>query len=342
MLESHIQELQERVSVLVVEKREMEGMLEGVEEEVGGLVDGVGKLKDENEGLKCRVRELEDHIASGSNAVSTSNVPTVPTANVPTQDTPQTTQETQETTLLKKENTALKTQVKDLESELLSVQTDLKELVTRQREGGSLATQAVDQLDHELQLLKTHVEKVEERNDVVEKECMGLRELVKEKAQECEDVKRVLGDVKGKYAQKETEFDDLVFVKRQLESKVSQGSVLLESEKKERSRLEKLVKEKELGWKEVKERVQLLEREKVEWLGDVGKRNSAMNAKQDEIDSLVKQINGLQQECESLKEEVEHLTAHLNTQDRNCVELERKLGHVERESQQWQQHANVT
>ncbi len=84
---------------------------------------------------------------------------------------------------LEEENVKLRQQTLDLEGEIHSLKLDLKAMITRQRENGSLASEAVDLLEKELVELKEmheHTQRQGERVQVELEQCERERKSIKD------------------------------------------------------------------------------------------------------------------------------------------------------------------
>jgi chromosome segregation ATPase len=338
---------------LVREKEELMEALEGFEIQIGELCDTVERvgrdrdryreLYEQSHAQWGRERSEEKKGQSGSSHVRSEErsvaVPTRQESGVQTNTV--TDSDSTEVDRLRQRETQLQQTVLELQTEVDTLKVDIEELVVRQRTTGSLATEAMNQLDVEVDGLKQHVQDLERENQTLLERMDRVQVEWNQTRQERDETLKRLDVEHKRVVELEIGKEESLFRVRELESRLS-------TLERSRNQLESEVQEKQQRIKDLehmvddfKVRAVQWEQERVRFVEEGSKKGETLFQTREELEVSRQRVVELEKELLGLKEEVEALTGHLNHQDRQVVQLQHELTDLQTQSEQWKQQATV-
>jgi chromosome segregation ATPase len=341
-LQTRNQEWDHQYQECVQEKQMLMEALEGFEVQVGELCDTVSRVGRDRDRYKELYEQSQEQWGVATEPVSRGNegVPSHARQDSSVQTHPMPTDSTQVEALRQRDMQHQQT-VQELQTQVDTLKADIEELVVRQRTTGSLATEAMNQLDVEVDGLKQHVHDLETENQTLLQRYDRVQVEYNQTRQERDETIQRLEMERKRVVQLELSHEESLFRVRELESRLATVDRQVVQFQTEIQKKQERVQELEGVVEQSKLHTVQWEQERVRFVEEGSKRGEALFRTREEVESCRQRVMELEKEKQGLVEEIEALTGHLNHQDRQVVQLQRDMGDLQTQSEQWKQQATV-
>lgn len=237
------------------------------------------------------------------------------------------------------DNKKLRETVSTLELEIQSLQADIQVMVQRQRDTGTIAGDALTQLETQVSEIKQSLQISEnDRSELESLLATTRRELANEKDSN-QGISRRHETAKIRISSLEIDQADLRLKVRELTSKLSVLELEHDKLGAAHSGIQIKLEERERQLGEQRELLSRVDKERDGFQDELDSKAEQLVQLEDKITALVTYKKTAEREVGQLTEHIESLSAHLNNQDRENQQILSQLEEVQRQKVQFQQTA---
>ncbi|KAJ3301907.1 hypothetical protein HDV03_000235 [Kappamyces sp. JEL0829] len=237
------------------------------------------------------------------------------------------------------ENVELRKTCQLLEGEISSLKDDLKAMITRQRENGSLASEAVDLLEKELRELKELLEFAQAEKQRIEVELETVRNDREALRSTNDTLARQASADSSRLSQYALDVEKLRLDIRQTQLLKAEAEARIEAFAKETSTLQSRLAEKERVIDEQRRLLDEIDKERDGFQRDLDAKAEKLLELQDHSVVLQRKIESAERNNTVLQGQVDSLTTHLNNSDRECSVISRQLQDTLTAAKHWEEQA---
>ena len=317
--------LQAQISQYEKEREMLIRSLEEFEKETNVVIASVEKVTAERDSLKSLYKQVNSELDKLRQHKSTEDTTSSPLVL--------------QIDKLRQENHELKESEKTLLVQVEALKSDLNAILTRQRENGSLANEAVSALDVELADLKKALQKSCDDQVAKDNKIAELEDEIKSvKVQNRDTLAKCQVDER-KAMQLQLEVDKLKLEIR--DSKNTKLSVEERIEELQRINvaLEKQIKDLKIDSGNTRQFLDEIDKERDQFQADLDSKTEKLAELQDLLTTAQRKHKASEEIAASLKDQVEALTTHLSNSDKECSKLSRELAEALTSCQHWEAQA---